>query len=113
MLAAGIFHRLHHPASHVSSPGRTGATSPQLPSTTDVTPCQHGPSGSRELRVEMGVDVDEARRPARRRLDRPVAGPHLADLDDRSPSIARHRGSRSVPSTIVPPRWRGLGHGKT
>ena len=100
-------------ASHAPVAGRTGANvTPQLPSTTEVTPCQHDDVRvgiPRELRVEVGVDVDEAGRHVRAvGVDRPRARRRSTSPTStmRSPSIATSpvKPARPVPSTIVPPR---------
>ena len=81
-------------ASQRSWPLRTGANAtPQLPSTTEVTPCQHDEVASgipRDLRVEVRVHVDEARRDERAvgvDLARPPSATSPTAVM-RSPSIA-------------------------
>ena len=67
MLARGdVLDRLHELGEPVGltlrAPART--STPQLPSTTEVTPCQHEEVRvriPRDLRVEVRVHVDEAR----------------------------------------------------
>ena len=66
MLAAGMSSTDSISSARYSrSSGLHGANvTPQLPSTTDVTPCQHDDDADRvpaDLGVEVGVDVDEAR----------------------------------------------------
>ena len=94
-----------------SSAGTGANVTPQLPSTADVTPCQHDDVAERvpvDLRVEVRVDVDEAGRddpavgvesragPGRRRAPTVVM---------RSPSIAtsagRPRRTRAVDDRAV------------
>ena len=61
-----VLDALHHLGEVRSVPGRHGANvTPQLPSTTLVTPCQHDGRRQRvprQLGVEVRVDVDEAGR---------------------------------------------------
>ena len=77
--------------------GRVGAIEkPQLPATTDVTPCQHDDVQTRipeHLRVVVGVDVEEPGRDvAAGRVDHGVAGEVVAHRDD-APVVHGHVGA--------------------